>query len=82
LKRNEAINLLYKIYNACQDITINAIQIEALENKDIKSNQDFILVIRSSLTPLSLSIVKTIAKNHEFEVLKIDQKIIINNPKK
>jgi hypothetical protein len=82
LKRNEAINLLYKIYNACQDITINAIQIEALENKDVKSNQDFILVIRSSLTPLSLSIVKTIAKNHEFEVLKIDQKIIINNPKK
>lgn len=82
MKRNEAINLLYKIYNACQDITINAIQIEALENKDIKSNQDFILVIRSSLTPLSLSIVKTIAKNHEFEVLKIDQKIIINNPKK
>ncbi len=82
MKRNEAINLLYKIYNACQDITINAIQIEALENKDIKSNQDFILVIRSSLTPLSISIVKTIAKNHEFEVLKIDQKIIINNPKK
>ena len=82
MKRNEAINLLYKIYNACQDITINAIQIEALENKDVNSNQDFILVIRSSLTPLSLSIMKTIAKNHEFEVLKIDQKIIITSPKK
>jgi hypothetical protein len=82
LKRREAINLLYKIYNACQDITINAIQIEALEKKDVNSNQDFILVIRASLIPLSQSIVRTIAKNHEFEVLKIDQKIIITSPKK
>jgi hypothetical protein len=82
LKRKDAINLLYKIYNACQDITINAIQIEALEKEDVNSNQDFVLVIRSSLTPLSLSIVKTIAKNHELEVSKMDQKIIITNPKK
>jgi hypothetical protein len=74
LKRKDAINLLFKIYNACQDITINAIQIEAAKNKDDKSNQDFILVIRSSLTPLSLSIVKTIAKNHEFSVQKSDKK--------
>lgn len=82
LKRKDAINLLYKIYNACQDITINAIQIEAIKNKDINSNQDFVLVIRSPLTPASFSVVKTIAKNHEFEVVKNEKELIINRHKK
>ena len=82
MKRKDAINLLYKIYNACQDITINAIQIEAIEIKNSKSNQEFVLVIRSSLTPLSQSILKTIAKNHELEVSTMNQKIIISSRKK
>ena len=71
MKRNDAINLLYKIYNACQDITINSIQIEAMENKKNSYNQEFGLVIKSSLTPSSLSILKIIANNHELNLSNI-----------
>jgi hypothetical protein len=82
LKRKEAINLLYKIYNACQDITINAIKIEPKENTKTNSDQEFVLVIKSSLSPLSQSILKTIVKNHELELSKKNQTTIISNRKK
>jgi hypothetical protein len=79
LKRKDAINLLYKIYNACQDITINAIQIEGKEKKEGKTNQEFILVIKSNLAPSSRSIVRTIVKNHDLDMIKVNNKIIISN---
>jgi hypothetical protein len=82
LKRNDAINLLYKIYNTCHDITINAIRIEAKENKGSNSDQEFVLVIKSSLSPISQSILKTIVKNHELELSKTDQVTIISSGKK
>jgi hypothetical protein len=82
LKRNDAINLLYKIYNACHDITINAIRIEAKDIKGSNSNQEFVLVIKSSLSPISQSILKTIVKNHELELSKTDQVTIISSGKK
>ena len=77
MKRKDAINLLYQIYNACQDITINAIQIEGKETEEGKSKQEFILVIKSNLTPSSNSIVKTLVKNHDLDMVKVGNKTII-----
>jgi hypothetical protein len=79
LKRKDAINLLYKIYNACQDVTINAIQIEGKKTKEGKSRKEFVLVINSDLTPQSRSIVKTIAQNHDLKIKKINNEIILSN---
>ena len=79
MKRKDAINLLYKIYNACQDITINAIQIEGKKTKEGKSRKEFVLVINSDLTPSSQSIVKTLAQNHDLHIQKLANKIILSN---
>ena len=79
MKRKDAINLLYKIYNACQDITINAIQIEGKKTNEGKSKKEFILVINSNLTSSSQSIVKTLAQNHDLKIQKVNNKIILSN---
>ena len=82
MKRKEAINLLYKIYNACPDITINAIKISAIKNKKNESNREFVLIIKSSISSLSQSILATIVKNHELDLSKKDQNTIISSRKK
>lgn len=79
MKRKDAINLLYKIYNACQDITINAIQIEGKETKKGKSKKEFVLVIKSDLTPSSQSIVKALAQNHDLKIQRVNYKTILSN---
>ena len=76
MKRNDAINLLYKIYNTCQDITVNTIQIEAIGKKS-NSNQEFGLVIKSSITPSYLSILQIIVEKYELNLSNIGQKPII-----
>ena len=82
MKRKEAINLLYKIYNACPDITINAIKIRAIKNKKNKSDREFDLIIKSSISKVSQSILTKIAKNHELELSKKDQNTIISSRRK
>lgn len=79
MKRKDAINLLYKIYNACQDITIKAIQIEGKETKEGKSKEEFVLAINSDLTPSSQSIVKILAQNHDLKIQKVNNKTILSN---
>ena len=79
MKRRDAINLLYKIYNACPDITINSIQIEETKKTKDNSDQDFLLVIKTSLSPGSKSILKNIAKNHDLLLSNKNQRVIISN---
>ena len=79
MKRNDAINLLYKIYNACQDITINAIQIKTLNKKNTYPDKDFGLFIKGTLSPSSFAMLKVIAKNHNLELSKRDDITIISN---
>lgn len=81
MKRRDAINLLYKIYNACQDITVNSIQIEETKKNKDNSDQDFLLVITSLLSPGSKSILKIIAKNHDLLLSEKNQRTIISNHK-
>ena len=68
MKRREAVNLLYKIYNACQDITINSIQIDTMKNESKYPDQKFVLRIKDTISPSSYAILKVIAKNHNSEV--------------
>ena len=79
LKRREAVNLLYKLYNACQDITINAIQIDTIKKENTYPNQDFVLLIKDTVSSSSHAILKVIAKNHNLEVSKRDGITIISN---
>ncbi|MBK5132804.1 hypothetical protein JJE00_00055 [Candidatus Bathyarchaeota archaeon] len=79
MKRREAVNLLYKIYNACQDITINAIQIDTINKENTYPDQDFVLLIKGKLSSSSHTILKVIAKNHNLEVSKRDGITIISN---
>lgn len=79
MKRKDAINLLYKIYNACQDITINAIHIEGKDSKEGKSRKEFVLVINSNLTSSSKSIVKNVAQNHNLQIQEVNNKIILSD---
>ena len=80
MKRREAVNLLFKIYNACQDIIINSIQIDTMKNESKYPNQEFILIIKGTVSPSSYAILKIIAKNHNLEVSEKSGITMISSP--
>ena len=81
MKRRDAINLLYKIYNACQDVTINSIKIEETEKTKDTYDQDFFLVINSSVSPTSKSILRNMAADHGLFLSEKSNRTIISNHK-
>ena len=79
MKRREAVNLLYKIYNACQDITINSIQIDTIKKERKYLDREFILRIKGTISPSSYAILKVIAKNHNSEIYEKGGRIMISS---
>lgn len=80
MNRREAVNLLFKIYNACQDIIINSIQIDTMKNESKYPNQEFILLIKGTVSPSSYAILKIIAKNHNLEISEKSGITMISSP--